>query len=148
MYLANNLRVPGKLEMLGQKIDLGKINVPSYIMAAREDHLVLWHAAYLSRKILGGSSTFALAASGHIAGSINPASKNRRSYWVNDSKEALTAEEWVAGATEQKGSWWPNWAEWLGQRSGKKIAAPKKPGNATYQEIEPAPGRYVKAKAT
>lgn len=149
MYLSNNLRVPGKLEMLGEKIDLGKINVPSYIMAAREDHLVLWQAAYLSRKILGGPSTYALAASGHIAGSINPASKNRRNYWVNDgADEALTADEWLAGAVDQKGSWWPHWAEWLGQRSGRKIAAPKKPGNAKYKEIEPAPGRYVKAKAT
>jgi polyhydroxyalkanoate synthase len=135
--------------MLGEKVDLGKINVPSYIMAAREDHLVLWTAAYLSRKILGGPTTFALAASGHIAGSINPASKNRRNYWVNDgADEALTADEWLAGAVDRKGSWWPHWAEWLGQRSGRKIAAPKKPGNATYKEIEPAPGAYVKAKAT
>lgn len=148
MYLNNSLRVPGKLTMLGEKIDLGRITVPSYIMAAREDHLVLWHAAYLSRKILGGPSVFALAASGHIAGSINPASKNRRSYWINDSNDArLNADEWVAGASEQKGSWWPNWAAWLSERSGKQIAAPKKPGNRTYKEIEPAPGRYVKAKA-
>jgi polyhydroxyalkanoate synthase len=147
MYLANSLRVPGKLEMLGEKIDLGKIDVPAYVMAAREDHLVLWNAAYLSRKVLGGPSTFVLAASGHIAGSINPASKNRRSHWVSDAPASATAEEWLASATERKGSWWPNWVEWLGKRSGKKIAAPKQPGNATYREIEPAPGRYVKAKA-
>jgi len=147
-YLTNSLRVPGKLEMLGQKIDLGKIQVPAYIMAAREDHLVLWNAAYLSRKILGGPSTFVLAASGHIAGSINPASKNRRNHWVNDHSAAnATAEEWLAGAAEKKGSWWPHWIEWLGRRSGKKIAAPKTPGNGRYREIEPAPGRYVKAKA-
>jgi polyhydroxyalkanoate synthase len=146
-YLTNALRVPGKLEMLGEKIDLHKITVPNYIMAAREDHLVLWQAAYLSRKILGGPSTFALAASGHIAGSINPASKNRRSYWVNDSEASLTPDEWVAGATEKKGSWWPNWAEWLVPRSGKQVAPPKKPGGKTYKEIEPAPGRYVKARA-
>jgi len=147
MYLANSLRVPGKLEMLGQKINLGKIDVPAYIMAAREDHLVLWHAAYLSRKVLGGRSTFVLAASGHIAGSINPASKNRRSHWVSDAPASATAEEWLAGATERKGSWWPNWIEWLGKRSGAKVPAPPKPGNSTYREIEPAPGRYVKAKA-
>jgi polyhydroxyalkanoate synthase len=146
-YLTNNLRVPGKLEMLGQKVDLGKIAVPSYIMAAREDHLVLWKAAYLSRKILGGPTTYTLAASGHIAGSINPASKNRRNYWVNDSEASLTPDEWLAGASERKGSWWPHWAEWLGQRSGKPVAPPKKPGNRNYKEIEPAPGRYVKARA-
>lgn len=146
-YLNNNLRVPGKLEMLGEKVDLGKIKVPAYIMAAREDHLVLWQAAYLSRKILGGPTTYTLAASGHIAGSINPASKNRRNYWVNDSDGALTPDEWLAGASEQKGSWWPHWAEWLGQRSGPPIAAPKKPGNRNYKAIEPAPGRYVKVRA-
>ncbi|MBK8744269.1 class I poly(R)-hydroxyalkanoic acid synthase [Propionivibrio sp.] len=145
-YLTNALRVPGKLEMLGEKVDLGKITVPSYIMAAREDHLVLWQGAYLSRKILGGPTLFTLAASGHIAGSINPASKNRRNYWVNDSGAFLTPDEWLAGATEKQGSWWPHWAEWLGQRSGKKIAAPKKPGSTSYQVIEPAPGRYVKVR--
>lgn len=147
MYLNNSLRIPGKLTVLGEKIDLGKITVPSYLMAAREDHLVLWHAAYLSRQILGGPTTFTLAASGHIAGSINPASKNRRSYWTNDSSETLTADEWVAGASEHKGSWWPHWTKWLAERSGKQIAAPKKAGNRNYKEIEPAPGRYVKAKA-
>jgi len=146
-YLSNQLRVPGKLEMLGEKIDLGKITVPAYIMAAREDHLVLWQAAYLSRKILGGPTTYTLAASGHIAGSINPASKNRRNYWINDAEGSLTPDEWLAGASEKKGSWWPHWAEWLGARSGKQVAAPKKPGSRRYKEVEPAPGRYVKARA-
>ncbi|MGB0129275.1 MAG: class I poly(R)-hydroxyalkanoic acid synthase [Rhodocyclaceae bacterium] len=146
-YLTNNLRVPGKLTMLGEKVDLGKIDVPAYIMAAREDHLVLWQAAYLSRKILGGPSSYVLGASGHIAGSINPASKNRRSYWLNESAGSnVNSDEWLAGAEEHKGSWWIHWAEWLGQRSGKKIAAPKKAGNARYKAIEPAPGRYVKAR--
>ncbi len=147
LYLGNSLRVPGKLEMLGVKVDLHKIKVPSYLMAAREDHIVPWHGAYLSRKVLGGPTTFVLAASGHIAGSINPVSKNRRNYWVNDSDKVLTSDEWVAGATEKKGSWWSHWTEWLGQRSGKKVAPPKNPGSATYTEIEPAPGRYVKARA-
>jgi polyhydroxyalkanoate synthase len=146
-YLTNSLRVPGKLKMLGQKIDLHKIEVPAYIMAAREDHLVLWNAAYLSRRILGGPTTFVLAASGHIAGSINPVSKNRRSCWVNESAGAeTTAEEWLAGAAEKPGSWWPHWIEWLRRRSGKMVAAPKKPGSAKYKVVEPAPGRYVKVK--
>ena len=140
------LRIPGKLEMLGEKVDLGKIKVPAYIMAAREDHLVLWQAAYLSRKILGGPTLFTLAASGHIAGSINPASKNRRSYWVNDSEALLTSDEWLASATEKRGSWWPHWAEWLGRRSGKRIAPPRTTGSTSYGEIEPAPGRYVKVR--
>jgi len=147
MYLANNFRLPGKLEVLGEKLDLGKIAVPSYLMAAREDHLVPWQGAFLSRKVLGGPTTFVLAASGHIAGSINPASKNRRSYWVNDGDATLNSEEWLAGAGEQKGSWWIHWTEWLRQRSGNQVPAPETAGNAHYREIEPAPGRYVKEKA-
>jgi polyhydroxyalkanoate synthase len=105
MYLENNLRVPGKLEMLGVKVDLGKVDVPAYLMAAREDHIVPWTSAYLVRQLLGGDTTFVLGASGHIAGAINPASKNRRSYWVSESSAAVP-EEWLEAATEQKGSWW------------------------------------------
>ncbi|WP_374240819.1 PHA/PHB synthase family protein [Zoogloea sp.] len=143
MYLENNLRVPGKLEMLGVKVDLGKVDVPAYLMAAREDHIVPWTSAYLVRQFLGGETTFVLGASGHIAGAINPASKNRRSYWVSEST-ASVPEEWLDAATEQKGSWWLNWVEWLRPKSGDMVAARNKPGNTKYKVIEPAPGRYVK----
>ncbi|MCK6387798.1 MAG: class I poly(R)-hydroxyalkanoic acid synthase [Zoogloea sp.] len=143
MYLENNLRVPGKLEMLGVKVDLGKVDVPAYLMAAREDHIVPWTSAYLVRQLLGGDTTFVLGASGHIAGAINPASKNRRSYWVSESGAAVP-EEWLAAATEQKGSWWLHWVEWLRPKSGDMVAARNKPGNTKYKVIEPAPGRYVK----
>ncbi len=147
LYLANSFRVPGKLEILGERVDLSKVGIPAYLMAAREDHLVPWQGAYLSRRVLGGPSTFALAASGHIAGSINPASKNRRSYWLNDGDPGLAAQEWLAGASEHRGSWWIHWTEWLGERSGPRTPAPEQVGNADYPEIEPAPGRYVKEKA-
>ena len=102
--------------------------------------------ACLVRRILGGETTFVLGASGHIAGAINPASKNRRSYWTSDSK-ASVPEEWLETATEQKGSWWLHWIEWLKARSGTEIAARNKAGNAKYKVIEAAPGRYVKEKA-
>jgi polyhydroxyalkanoate synthase len=146
MYLENNLRVPGKLKMLGVKVDLGKIDVPAYLLATREDHIVPWKGAYLSRGLLGGETTFVLGASGHIAGAINPASKNRRSYWVNASG-AADPDEWLESAAEQKGSWWLHWIEWLKQRGGKQVAARGRMGNAKYVPIEPAPGRYVKEKA-
>ena len=146
MYLENNLRVPGKLEMLGVKVDMGKVDMPSYLLATREDHIVPWTSAYLVRQILGGESTFVLGASGHIAGAINPASKNRRSYWVSDST-ASVPEEWLETATEEKGSWWLHWIEWLKPRSGDMVAARNKPGNAKYKVLEAAPGRYVKEKA-
>lgn len=146
MYLENNLRVPGKLKMLGQKVDLGKISVPAYLMAAREDHIVPWNSAYRARNLLGGDTTFVLGASGHIAGAINPASKNRRSYWTSDAKPA-DPEEWLEQAVERKGSWWLHWIEWLGAFGGKQVTARGRLGSTKYEPIEPAPGRYVKEKA-
>ena len=146
MYLENNLRVPGKLSISGVKVDLGKINASAYLLATREDHIVPWTGAYMVRRLLGGESTFVLGASGHIAGVINPAGKNKRSYWAGNST-ATAPEEWLESAEERKGSWWWHWIEWLKGRSGKEIAARGKLGNANYPPSEPAPGRYVKERA-
>ncbi|MBX3667750.1 MAG: class I poly(R)-hydroxyalkanoic acid synthase [Rhodocyclaceae bacterium] len=146
MYLQNELRIPGRLEVLGVKLDLSKLDMPAYLFGAREDHIVPWQSAYMVRGLLGGPTTYALGASGHIAGAINPASKNKRSYWVNDAP-ASSPDEWLAGATEKKGSWWNHWADWLVQHGGPKIPARGVAGNAKYLPIEPAPGRYVKEKA-
>ena len=145
LYHDNSLRVPGKLEMCGQRVDLGALDMPVYLLATREDHIVPWHSAYQSTRILGGKVRFVLGASGHIAGVINPASKNKRSYWVNDDVKT-DAAGWLAGAEEKKGSWWPDWAAWLKPLAGEP-RAPRKPGNAKYKPIEPAPGRYVKERA-
>jgi polyhydroxyalkanoate synthase len=146
MYLQNELRQPGKLTVCGEKVDLGAIRAPVFIYASREDHIVPWPAAYGSTRIMKGPKRFVLGASGHIAGVINPASKNKRNYWVNDKLPA-THQAWFDSATERPGSWWTDWSHWLGSHAGKKIAAPKAPGNRHYKPIEPAPGRYVKAKA-
>jgi polyhydroxyalkanoate synthase len=146
MYLENNLRVPGKLSMCGVKADLGKVDMPVFILATREDHIVPWKTSYLGCNLLGGKTTFVLGASGHIAGVINPAAKNKRSHWVNDS-EAADPDEWLAGATEAKGSWWPRWAEWLRGFADGEVAARGRLGNKAYPPGEPAPGRYVKEKA-
>ncbi len=145
MYLENNLRVPGKLQMCGELVDLAKLDMPVYLLATREDHIVPWQSAYESTRILGGKIRFVLGASGHIAGVINPASKNKRSYWINDDVKT-DANGWIAGATEMKGSWWSDWAAWLKPLSGEQ-RAPRKPGNTKYKPIEPAPGRYVKERA-
>jgi polyhydroxyalkanoate synthase len=144
-YLENNLRVPGKMTMLGEPVDLGRVKVPSYVLATREDHIVPWKTAYQSVNLLGGESRFVLGASGHIAGVINPASKNRRSFWVNES---LTpeGEDWLAAASEQPGSWWKDWSVWLAPYGGPKREAKQLPGNAQHAPIEPAPGRYVKQR--
>jgi polyhydroxyalkanoate synthase len=87
-----------------------------------------------------------LGASGHIAGVINPPAANKRSHWVND-KLVADADAWLAAAKEVPGSWWTDWAAWLKPHAGPMVAAPKTPGNRQHKAIEPAPGRYVKAKA-
>ena len=145
-YLENNLVTPGKVTVCGEKIDLGSIAAPSYLYASREDHIVPWQGAYRSTQVLKGKRRFVLGASGHIAGVINHPAKRKRSHWTNDALPVKSAD-WQAQAQERPGSWWPEWSKWLAPFGGKQVAAPKKPGNATYKAIEPAPGRYVKEKA-
>jgi len=144
-YLQNELIKPGKLTVCGEKVDLGKITVPSYIYASHDDHIVPWKSAYQSTQILKGKNRFVLGASGHIAGVINPPVKNKRHYFENN-KLAKTADEWLAQAKDVNGSWWPNYALWLEQFGGKKIQASKTFGNARYKKLEAAPGKYVKEK--
>ncbi|MFZ5543675.1 MAG: class I poly(R)-hydroxyalkanoic acid synthase [Pseudomonadota bacterium] len=148
-YLENNLKVPDKLTVCGEKIDLGKLKAPVYIYASREDHIVPWDSAYLSTQLLKGKKRFVLGASGHIAGVINPPAKKKRSHWIAKGNAALPARasDWFANAQEHPGSWWPDWAAWLAPHAGKQLAAPKALGSKRFKPIEPAPGRYVKAKA-
>jgi len=146
LYLNNSLRIPGKLEMCGVKVDLGQVKMPAYLLATREDHIVPWQTAYQSTRLLGGPTKFVLGASGHIAGVVNPASKNKRSFWTNDDTSA-DAEGWLTTAEERKGSWWSDWAAWLKQHADGDLAARTKLGGKGYKQIEPAPGRYVKEKA-
>ena len=150
MYLENNLKVPGKLSVAGDPIDLGKVQVPSFIYASREDHIVPWRSAFSSTNLINAgkrkNNRFVLGASGHIAGVINPPAKKKRSYWSND-KLPETASAWMDGATEHPGSWWGEWADFLASHAGEQKEAPRKLGNKAHPPIEPAPGRYVKAKA-
>jgi polyhydroxyalkanoate synthase subunit PhaC len=146
-YLQNDLRVPGKLTVCGQKVDLSKIKAPVFVYASREDHIVPWDAAFESTKILKGNKVrFVLGASGHIAGVINPPAAKKRSHWV-DGKLGGSASQWSETAKEVPGSWWSDWSAWLKPHAGKMIAAPKGYGSKQYKVIEAAPGRYVKAKA-
>ncbi|EWS56695.1 class I poly(R)-hydroxyalkanoic acid synthase [Methylibium sp. T29] len=145
-YLENNLIKPGKVTVCGEPLDLRKVNLPTFIYASREDHIVPWQSAYATVEVLPGKKQFVLGASGHIAGVINPPTKNKRSHWIN-SRLPKTADAWFEGATEHPGSWWPAWADWLKPLGGKLVPAPKAPGDRNHKIIEPAPGRYVKAKA-
>ncbi len=150
-YFENGLIKPGHLKVCGQPVDLGLIDMPTYIYGSREDHIVPIGGAYASTQHLPGKKRFVMGASGHIAGVINPPAKKKRSYWTND---ALPANEfpsdhaaWLQSASEHPGSWWTDWSAWLKKQAGKQIAAPKNYGSRTYPAIEAAPGRYVKAKA-
>jgi polyhydroxyalkanoate synthase len=147
-YLENKLTKPGKAVVCGEKVDLGKVDIPVYIYGSREDHIVPITGAYASTQFLPGKKRFVMGASGHIAGVINPPAKNKRSHWVrDDGKLPASQADWQAGATEHKGSWWTDWSNWLADQAGKQVAAPKAYGKGKYKAIEPAPGSYVKAKA-
>lgn len=149
-YLENSLKVPGKLTVAGEQINLGKINAPVFIFGSREDHIVPWGSAYASTAVLNpeqpNQNRFVLGASGHIAGVINPPAKNKRSYWTNDTIFP-NSEAWLETATEHPGSWWPEWSSFLSEHAGEQVKAPVKLGNATFKPIEEAPGRYVKVRA-
>ncbi|RZL65781.1 MAG: class I poly(R)-hydroxyalkanoic acid synthase [Variovorax sp.] len=149
-YHENKLKVPGALTVCGEKVDLAAIDVPTYIYGSREDHIVPIGGAYASTQILNGKKRFVMGASGHIAGVINPPAKKKRSHWIReDGKLPKTQAEWQAGSVEHPGSWWTDWSDWLKGHAGKQIPAPKAYGKGTtYKATEPAPGRYVKAKAS
>ncbi|MCX7959980.1 MAG: class I poly(R)-hydroxyalkanoic acid synthase [Burkholderiales bacterium] len=147
-YLENRLREPGALVCCGVPVDLGRIERPSFVLATREDHIVPWRSAYRSLYLLGGEKTFVLGASGHVAGVVNPAATDRRSYWIGEAGDyPQDPEVWLAGAKERPGSWWKVWAKWLDAHRGGLRPAPERTGSARYRPIEPAPGRYVKEKA-
>jgi polyhydroxyalkanoate synthase len=145
-YHDNNLVKPNRLSMCGTPVDLGRVDTPTFAFAAIEDHIVPWRAAYASARYLSGKAAFVLGASGHIAGSINPASKNRRNYWVAGQLED-NPDDWFRTVQYRDGTWWTEWTAWLKNRSGKRVLAPKQSGATKYPPIEPAPGRYVRERA-
>ncbi|MEJ8815501.1 class I poly(R)-hydroxyalkanoic acid synthase [Variovorax ureilyticus] len=148
-YHENKLAQPGALTVCGEAVDLGSIEAPVYIYGSREDHIVPIGGAYASTQLLSGKKRFVMGASGHIAGVINPPASKKRSHWIRaDGKLPKTQAEWLSGATEHPGSWWTDWSDWLKTHAGKQIPAPKSYGKGSaYKAMEPAPGRYVKAKA-
>lgn len=144
-YLENKLRDAEATIQCGVAVDLSLIDVPTFIYASRDDHIVPWRSAYRSTELVAGETTFVLGASGHIAGVINPPVKNRRNHWIGGVDD-VDPDRWFETANNVPGSWWPQWTRWLERHAGGRVAAPKRPGNRKFKPIEPAPGRYVKAK--
>jgi polyhydroxyalkanoate synthase len=122
-------------------VDLGRIKVPTYTVAALGDHIVPWEGTFMMRRLLGGPVRFILTTGGHIAGIINPPEGSRREYWTNES-DTTDAQEWLETAENTQGSWWPDWTAWLEACSGPKVEPPPL-GNESYPPIADAPGSYV-----
>ena len=144
LYRDNKLVQPGGISIAGVPIDLSTVMTPSYVQGGKEDHIAPAKSAYRISRILGGPSRFVLAGSGHIAGVVNPPSQMKYQHWTG-SPDAATLDAFIEGATEHKGSWWPDWIAWLTPQSGDKVP-PRIPGEGTLKAIEDAPGRYVKER--
>jgi polyhydroxyalkanoate synthase len=144
-YRENALSEPEGVVMEGVPINMRDVKTPSYFLSTREDHIAPWKATYVTTQLFSGSVTFTLAASGHIAGVVNPPFKNKYCYWTN-SKTPKKPDSWFENAKEHEGSWWPHWGKWLEKHAGAKVAA-RKVGGGKLKPIEKAPGKYVKMKA-
>jgi len=145
MYQENRLIEPGGITLAGVPIDLGRVKVPSYFLSTREDHIAPWKSTYRGTQLLKGPKRFVLAASGHIAGVVNPPDSGKYSHWIN-TELPPEADAWLAGATELAGSWWGDWHRWV-TGHGKAQVAARTPGEGGLPAIEDAPGSYVKVKA-
>ena len=147
LYRDNLLVAPGAISVRGVPLDLTKIGTPAYIQAGREDHIAPLKSVWKLGQVLTGPTRFVIAGSGHIAGVVNPPSAGKYQYWTNDHP-ASTLEEFIAGASETKGSWWPDWIRWLKAQAPEtvKAAGARIPGKGKLKPIEDAPGRYVRTR--
>jgi polyhydroxyalkanoate synthase subunit PhaC len=146
MYLHNLLVKPAGIELLSTPINITKIQTPSYILSTKDDHIAPWQSTYLATQIYDGPVRFVLAQSGHIAGVVNPPSKQRYGYWSNDALP-LRDRDWLEGACfHEKTSWWPDWQQWQKAYAGK-MQRPPALGGKHYPPLEPAPGRYAKSRS-
>ncbi len=143
-YLKNSLS-QGKMVLGGRHIDLKKVTCPVYALAAREDHIAPARSVFYGLQFFGGPVTFALSASGHIAGIVNPPARNKYEYWTNAHLTG-TFTDWQVEAQNHAGSWWPHWQGWLSSLDAEQVPARQIGSNANYIPIEPAPGSYVRVK--
>jgi polyhydroxyalkanoate synthase subunit PhaC len=147
LYRQNLMMKPGAMTVKGVPIDLTTIDIPAYIQAGREDHIAPAPSVWKLTRVLKGPTRFVLAGSGHIAGVVNPPAAGKYQYWTSDDP-AATLQEFIAYSTEHKGSWWPDWIQWLKVRGTKTVKADgaRIPGEGKLKPIEDAPGRYVRTR--
>jgi polyhydroxyalkanoate synthase len=144
-YLENRLS-SGTMVIGNTQLDLGKVKVPIYNLATREDHIAPAESVLYGSQFFGGPVRYVLAGSGHIAGVVNPPASGKYQYWTNDNIRNTTLADWIKGAEEHKGSWWPDWRAWLEELDGEKTSA-RLPGTGALEAIEDAPGSYVRVRA-
>ncbi len=144
-FYMENLLAKGELELAGVKLNLGMVKTPIYAQSSKEDHIAPARSVYKGAQLFGGPVTYTLAGSGHIAGVINAPVANKYHHWTNDALPE-TLDEWMAGAVEHPGSWWPHWALWLKAKSGKQIPA-RDPSAGILPPLEDAPGSFVKVRS-
>lgn len=154
MYQENLLAKPGGIKLKGVPIDLGKIKTPAFILSTKEDHIAPWKSTYAATQLFSGPTRFVLAASGHIAGVVNPPASGKYSHWTSPKNSApknsapknpVSPDDWLNDAEEHTGSWWPEWSKWIGKFAGGKVAA-RVPGDGKLKIVEDAPGSYVKVQ--
>jgi polyhydroxyalkanoate synthase len=146
MYQENLLKEPGGVTLDGVPIDLRKIKMPAYFLSTREDHIAPWKSTYRGTQLLSGHNRFVLAASGHIAGVVNPPEGGKYSHWIN-TELPPDPEHWFANTTEIAGSWWPDWHRWVSALDCTMVPS-RTPGDGKLAPIEDAPGSYVRVKLT
>jgi polyhydroxyalkanoate synthase subunit PhaC len=144
-FYGENALARGELVMDNVRLDLGAVTTPIYVQSSREDHIAPYRSVYKGAKLFGGPVNFMMAGSGHIAGVINHPDAKKYQHWTNPELPA-TVEEWMAGAVEHPGSWWPDWAKWLKARSGGEVPA-RDPAKGPLKPLEDAPGSYVKVRS-
>ncbi len=144
MAQTNSLVHPGMARMLGSPVDLGAVDIDTYVTGGINDHLCPWESTYATTQLLGGESRYVLSSAGHVASIVNPPTNPKATFRIADSTPA-DAHDWLKAAETVKGSWWPDYSAWLHERGGDLVEAPKAPGGAEYPVIAAAPGTYVLA---
>jgi polyhydroxyalkanoate synthase len=145
-FYQKNRLARGEMELGGVKLDLKAVKTPIYAQSAKEDHIAPYPSVYRGAKLFGGPVTFILAGSGHIAGVVNPPAANKYQYWTADDGLPDQISDWLKGAKEHPGSWWPHWAKWMAEKSGPMVPA-RDPAKGAFAPIEDAPGSYVKVRS-